>query len=118
MLTIRLPDKLEQAARKLATQTKRPIEDVVIDLVSNGFEIVPVRLLPDDQVLELTEFMLPDDQQHELSDLLYKQREGQLQGDEPERLNDLMQVVRRTQVRKSEAIKEAVNRGLMPPLTD
>lgn len=116
MLTIRLPDMLEQAARKIATQTKRPIEDVVVDLVSNGLENVPMQMLPDDQVLELTEFMLPEDQQDELGDLLYKQREHLLQGDESKRLTELMLIYRRAFVRKSEALKEAVQRGLMPPL--
>jgi hypothetical protein len=90
----------------------------VVDLVSNGLDNAPLPVLSDARVMELAGYTLPDNLQDELSDLLYKQRERLLQGDEPERLAEIMQIYRRAFVRKSEALKEAVHRGLMQPLTD
>ena len=56
------------------------------------------------------------DQQSELNDLLDGQRENELGEAERLRLESLMQVYRRSLVRKAQAIKVAVERRLMAPL--
>jgi SRSO17 transposase len=58
---------------------------------------------------------MPDAQQRELSDLLARQREGQLADTERPRLDALLDAYRRGMVRKARALKVAVERGLQPP---
>ena len=56
-------------------------------------------------------------QQEELSELLARNREGALTDAERDRLDGLMRVYRRGLVRKGQALKTAVARGLKPPLS-
>lgn len=81
----------------------------------NGHE-VPVEMLKDAQVLALSYSYMPLDQQEELSDLLADQREGVITSAGRERLEELMQISRRGLLRKAEALKVAVERGLRAPL--
>ena len=57
------------------------------------------------------------EQQEVFSDLLARNREGQLNDVEVRQLDELMQVYRRGWVRKARALKVAVERGLKPSLT-
>jgi hypothetical protein len=59
---------------------------------------------------------MPESQQQELSDLLADQRENQLTEAGRIRLDALMQLYQQRMVRKAEAIRAAVQRGLIPPL--
>jgi hypothetical protein len=52
------------------------------------------------------------EQQEALSDLLDRNREGQLDNEETNQLDELMQVYRSGLVRKARALKVAVERGL------
>jgi len=99
IVTLELPEKLARSARELAARTRPPVES-----------------LPDDQVLALCDLQISGEQQEELSDLLARSREGQLNKAEHERLEELMLVYRRGLVRKAQALKVAVERGLRPPL--
>lgn len=56
------------------------------------------------------------DEQAELSGLLVRQREGALDANGRDRLDQLMQSYRRGMILKARAIKVAVERGLQPPL--
>jgi ribosomal protein S9 len=49
--------------------------------------------------------------------LLATQREGALTADERGQLDTLMEIYRRGMVRKAQALKVAVARGLQPPLS-
>jgi hypothetical protein len=55
-------------------------------------------------------------QNEELSDLLIRNQEEQLIETERQRLDDLMRIYRVGLVRKAQALKVAVERGLRPPL--
>jgi hypothetical protein len=77
---------------------------------------LPVASLSDEQILALCEMQMDENQKRELSDLLALQREGQLTAANRERLEMLMTVYRRGLVRKAEALKVAVERGLRAPL--
>jgi hypothetical protein len=59
---------------------------------------------------------MSEEQQEELDDLLDSQQEATLTKVQQARLDTVMQVYRRGLVRKAQAIKVAVDRGLMPPL--
>jgi len=115
-VTLELPDNLAQRIRAVAAQARRPFEDVLIESIDRALEEVPVDWLPDDQLLVLCDAQLPDGQQEELSDLLARNREETLPAAERERLHELMQVYRRGLVRKANALRTAVARGLRPRL--
>ena len=59
---------------------------------------------------------MDEDQQRELSHLLAGNRESLLDAESQARLDELMQIYRRGLVRKAQALKVAVQRGLRPPL--
>ena len=86
----------------------------------NGLDRVstelPVESLPDDWVLALCDMQMEPEQQEALSDFLDRNREGQLNHEEANQLNELMQVYRDGLVRKARALKVAVERGLRPAL--
>jgi hypothetical protein len=76
---------------------------------------MPVELLPDEQVRALRDIQMSDDQQRELSELPAQQREQILDSAGRMRLDVLLQIYRRGMVRKAQAHKVAVERGLHPP---
>ena len=61
---------------------------------------------------------LTAEQQESLSDLLGRQREGTLTEDERGDLDRLLALYRRGMVRKAQALKVAVDRGLQPRLDE
>lgn len=113
-LSIDLPDDLATAARAAAGH--RRLEDAVRDWIRQALVVPPVSALPDDQVLALSCAMLPEDDQEALSDLLAGQSDGTLTPEEKAELDIRMSALRVGQVRKSEALVEAVNRGFRPRL--
>ena len=115
-ITLELPEEITTSAQQLASRTQRRIEDVLIDWLNQGASGIPVEMLSDAQVLQLTESGLADEVQGELDDLLYQNREGLLDAAAQTRLDELMQMYRTGLVRKAEAIKVAVQRGIHPPL--
>jgi hypothetical protein len=72
--------------------------------------------LTNEKILELFEAQMPKQEQEELSDLLEINRERIMSSNERKRLDELMQIYGQGMVRKAEATKEAVRRGLIPPL--
>ena len=112
-----LPEQVTQSARQVAAYTQRPLEDVLLDWLVQGALDVPVELLADGQVLALTKSQLSAGQQVELGALLESNRETHLNAEQQARLEDLMAAYRRGLVRKAQAIKVAVERGLIPPLS-
>jgi len=116
IVTLELPENLARSARETAARTRRSLEDVLVEWLDRAASELLVESLPDEQVLALCELQMDVEQQTELSDLLARNREGQLTQAETTRLDDLMLVYRRGLVRKARALKVAVERGLRPPL--
>lgn len=117
-LSLELPDTLVRSARAVATQTNRRLEEVLLEWLDRAAAEIPVDQLPDDQVLTLRDLQMTDVEQRELSDLLAKQREGLLTETGRRQLDLLMRHYRSGMVRKAQAIKVAVERGLLPPLSN
>jgi hypothetical protein len=115
---VELPEELAQRARAFAVQTHQRFEDVLVDWIGRGGAEPAVELLSDDQILAQCDSQMGTDQQEELSDLLACHREGTLAEPDRHRLDELMQVYRRGLVRKAQAWKMAVARGLRPQLDD
>jgi hypothetical protein len=115
-VTLDLPAELARRAQETAALSHRRVEDVLLEWLSRSATDVPVDLLPDDQVLALRDQQMSADQQRELGDLLARQREGTLDPAARRRLDELMGLYRRGMIRKAQALKVAVERGLQPSL--
>jgi hypothetical protein len=76
----------------------------------------PVSALSDAEVLALSKAKLNSVSGRRMSELLAKQREGALEGKERQELFALMEGYDRVWIRQSEALAEAVRRGLRRPL--
>ena len=116
MITIEISETTGRVIRDIAARTGRDPQTVLAELVDRSVLDLPVESLPDNEVLTLSELMMNDHEQAELSGLLTDQREGQLSDVKRLRLEALMQVYRHGLVRKSEALRVAVQRGLRPTL--
>jgi len=77
----------------------------------------PVAALSDTEVLALAQVQMAPQQGHRLDQLLAQQGEATLTTQEQAELLALMQVYQQLWVRQSEALAEAVRRGLRAPLT-
>lgn len=115
-VTLDLSDKIAQNARSVAVRTHRPIDDVLLTWLDQMATELPVADLADEQVLLLSTMELDPAIQIELSDLLAFNREGLLTSQQRLRLDELMQIYRHNLIRKAQAVKVAVARGLRPPL--
>jgi len=123
-VTLTLPDELYEHAKRWATITQRDLSETLTDALTIVLTPVyttprlerPVSLLSDEDVLALSKAQMRPAQGRRVSKLLEKQREGVLtEGERPELLA-LMQIYDQLWVRQSEALAEAVRRGLRKPL--
>lgn len=122
-ITITLSDAALQRATHLASAVARPIEKILADtlefaLPDIGSEVVtPVAALPDDEVVALTQTRMGAKDDARLSELLERQQAGNLTNAERVTLNNLFQSYLRLWLRQSQALAEAVKRGLREPLS-
>lgn len=116
MVTLELPEELALRAREVAVRTQRRLEEVLVEWLDQMVAEPPVESLSDDEILALCELQMEVQQNEELSELLARNREGLLSEGERSRLDELMQIYRRGLLRKAQALRVAVARGLRPPL--
>jgi hypothetical protein len=126
-ITLDVPDEVYRRAQDLALVAGREIGEVLSQALS--LSLAPVALTPepadltsmgqlgDDQVLALCELQLPAGQDQRLSELLDRQQAGLLSEVERPELTTLMQTYQLRLLRKAQALREAVQRGLLPPLS-
>jgi hypothetical protein len=117
IVTLELPKHVVRSARAVAERTHRRVEEVLVDWIDQATAEVPVDCLSDEEILSLCDGQLTDEDQEEISFLLARNREGQLDDTNRTRLDALMQTYRRELVRKAQAWKVAVARGLRTALT-
>ena len=121
---ITLSDEVYQQALRVAQLLDRDIESVLSDTLQSSIPEIqlfnldglPVSVLSDEQVLEITELQMEPEQDARLSVLLDRQQEGLLGGEERSELEALMQVYREGLLRKALALSEAVKRQLIDAL--
>jgi hypothetical protein len=119
-VTITLPDEVYQRAERFAMLANRDLNSVLADTVGASLfsiqphltNLTPIDLLPDPEILALSNLQMDPDQDARLSELLEKQRERSLLSNEPQELEGLMQIYREALLRKTAALVEAVKRGL------
>lgn len=115
-ITLELPTSLASTAQAIAMQTKRSVEEVLVDWLNHVATEVPLNSLSNQHILALTRMDMEPEQQTRLSDLLARNRENQLTDGEIAQLDSFMQKYRQGLKQKAEALKIAVERGLIPPL--
>lgn len=122
---ITLHDAVYRRAKRLAEVSNRNIGDLLaqaIELsllpIGDSNEVYkPVSKLTDREVLELSEMQMDAKQERRFSRLLHKQGAGSLGSVEESQLLALMQDYQEKLLRKAQALREAVRRGLREPLT-
>lgn len=115
-VTIQVSEQVVRHAETVASQTKRQIEEVLSELLESVVSELPVDALGDNEVLGLTQLQLPEDQEATLSELLERNRENSLDEQDRRHLDELMRVYEHGLLRKSQALRVAVQRGLLEPL--
>ena len=123
-ITLTLPDELYENAQQWALLTQRDLTQTLTDALKLVLTPVsgqaqrekPVAALSDPEILALAQIRMDLIQGERLGKLLEKQREDRLLPAEQTELLALMQVYNQLWLRQSEALAEAVRRGLRGPL--
>ncbi len=123
-ITLQLSDKLYEQARQWAAITQQELDDALTDALSLVLTPVyispelekPVASLSDKEILAQSQMQMAASQGQRFSKLLRQQRENKLSEDEHRELLALGQLYQRLWLRQSEALAEAVRRGIHPPL--
>lgn len=115
-ITIQVSDQVVQHAAQVAAQTHQPIEEVLSHWLDSIVTELPVERLSDAEVLALTKLDFTPEQQGDFSHLLEQNREGTIETEGQTRLDQLMSIYEGGWLRKSQALREAVRRGLREPL--
>jgi hypothetical protein len=117
-ITLEVSEKVMRQAAMLASYKKRRVEDVLSDLLESAVSETSVEQMSDSDVLALTKLFMSAEQQELLSDLLFKKRERVITTEEHKQLDELMKVYEQCLLQKAEAFRVAVQRGLIPALSE
>jgi hypothetical protein len=105
--------RLAKQVHEVAALTQRKLEDILIEWLDRGsLDEIAIGDSSDEQILKLCDLQMSELEQTQMSLLLEKQRESMLQQGELEQLDGLLQAYRRGMIRKAEALKVAVEKGL------
>jgi hypothetical protein len=123
-VVVTLPDDLYHRAEGLAQLTSREVAEVLVDTIalsltslsSQPASVRPVTELTDEEVLSQAEIQMAPGQDRRLSTLLHRQQAGKLSDIERSEMLALMQIYLDGLLRKAQALREAVRRGLRDPL--
>ena len=115
-ITIQVSDHVVRRAAEIAAREHRAVEDVLAEWLDQLVNEPPVASLSDGEVMALTKMQLTPDQDTELTALLEDNREGALDDQARQRLDELMRVYEHGLLRKAQALRVAVERGLREPL--
>ncbi len=122
-ITLTLPEHLIKSAQRMGAVTHRDTAEVLSDSLEMmwstlddvpGMTQPPVAELPDQEVLELAEMKMESVQNERLHHLQKKGKQTGLTEAERYELLTLLHIYQIGQLRKSEALAEAVRRGLRP----
>ncbi|MGH9843842.1 MAG: hypothetical protein ACREEM_34330 [Blastocatellia bacterium] len=125
-VTLTLPERLVENARKFGQATQRGSEIVLADTLERLLMMIedspdtvfqhPVSALSDAEVLELANMKMDIVQNQRLGELFAKGKSSGLSIAERHEMAALMMIYQTGQLRKSEALAEAVQRGLREPI--
>jgi hypothetical protein len=123
-VVVTLQDEVYRRVERLAQLTSRDVADLLADTITLSLPALDasmesgqaVTALSDEEVLALTELRMPPAQDRRLSTLLQRQQAQKLSAPERAELFALMQRYQEGLLRKAQALREAVQRGLRAPL--
>lgn len=125
-VTLTLPESLVENARKFGRVAQQDTEIVLAEALERLLLMIedspdsvfyqPVSALSDKEVLELANSKMDADQNQRLGELIARGKSSGLSVTERYELAALMMVYQLGQLRKSEALAEAVARGLREPI--
>ena len=116
-----VPDGIASRMRLVAHREGRSVNDLVAATLIEAFS--PFDLtegpdmieLSDDEVLRLAQMRIPNEIQDRLSELLDRQQAGELAPGDANELTTLIEYVQDGQLRKADAMVEAIGRRIMEP---
>jgi hypothetical protein len=119
-VTLQLPDRVYRQAERWASITNQQLDAALTEAIEVALtsvhaeleEEITVASLSDSEVIALSRVQLPAESGRRLSQLSAGHAEGTLQPDEQQELLSLSGLYQRLWLRQSEALAEAVRRGL------
>ena len=117
-VTINLPDKVFARLSSAADESRRRIDEVIVERIERDFAVDAeelerqIAVCPDEEILELAALKMPPQQDARLSVLLEGQSERDLTDDEQKELWRLMDASRLATLKRAFALREAARRGL------
>ena len=116
-ITLTVSDNVWLYAKTVASRKKRRIDEVLSDWLEKATDDVEIEKFSDAKILALANLQLPESQQETLGELLEKNGEGELTALEKKYLDELMEVYNDALLTKAKALRIAVERGLIEPLS-
>jgi hypothetical protein len=123
-VTVNLSDDAYERASTFAAYANRDLSEIIAAALSSSLpsleaieELKGISKLPDCEILALAEMRMEPDADRRLSELLKQQQDGTLSDLERAELAALMKSYELGLLRQSQALAEAVQRELIPPLT-
>ncbi len=120
---LNLPDDTYERAARYAAYAKRDVTEIITAILASTLpsqetidQLYAIAKLSDGEVLALTELRMEPEADRRLSELLDRQQAGELSDLERAELAALMRTYEIGILRQSQALAEAVQRGLIPPL--
>jgi len=120
---LNLPDETYQRATQYAAYANRDVSEIIVAAIASTLpsleaiaQLRTIAKLTDREVLALTELRMEPEADRRLSELLDCQQAGELSDLERAELAALMRTYEMGLLRQSQALAEAVRRGLIPPL--
>lgn len=115
-ITLTVSDNVMFYAKVVAKRNKQRVEEVLSDLLEKISGEINVEQLSDAEVLALADLKMSAEQQEILHNLLDKNGEGKLTKAEKRQLDAMMEIYDDALLRKSQALRVAVERGLISPV--
>ncbi len=122
-VVLNLPDETYERAAQYAAYAKREVAEIIAAALASTLpsrdainQLRSINKLPDSDVLALTKLRMEPQADRRLSELLDRQQAGELTDVEQAELAALMRNYEMGLLRQSQALAEAVRRGLIPPL--
>jgi hypothetical protein len=120
--TLNLSDHAMKQASALAALEGREVSEYVATIVEEKLlgdperELTLLASLSDEDVLAMADMRITPEEDEKFSELLDRNREGQLQPGDKEQLDALMQIYQQGTLKKAMGLAEAVRRKLREPL--
>ena len=123
-ITLSLPDNVYHHATRLAQLMNQDVSRVLTETIesalsplgTDAFAFTPVEQLSDNEVLVAADLRMEETQGRRFGALLDRQQASELNETDRNELAALMQVYHENLLRKAQALRETVRRGLREPL--